>query len=386
MTRLWWALGVIALILSIPAAYAVAIVLPAGYDFRAYWLAAHHLVTGAPVYEALGATLGQPDEFHYLPLVAVPFILALPLSIGDANVVWTILQLALAAVVGFVLIRPLPFAARPWAAAAYVFFLPTVLEVTLGNVDLICIALALLAWHVRGHVNAAAVPYAAALGIKFLPLSLLPFYLAAGYTRIVVRAFLFGLALLVATTPFLAAPMAEYVALLPRYLDTGWVRIHADREDPAWLATIAWSDQLPIVLLLVAVGLSFLFGRNAARDRARETDWHHLALTLSPYITPFGFVWTTYLIASLPLFSVTFARALALRGGMRVAALAGLFLCWLCMQAVQTRVLWPLVAHGLGVIGLMAITLALMALEHKSRATSDSLARSESGTRVTTSA
>ena len=363
--RLWWALGVVVFALSIPAAYVVATALPSGYDYRAYWLAARHLIDGTLVYPPIGARLGQPDEFHYLPLVAVPFIVMLPLRIGDATLVWIVLELALAAVFGYVLIRPLPFAARPWAAAAYVFFLPTVLEVTLGNVDLICIALALLAWHLRHRANAAVVPYAAALGIKFLPLSLLPFYVAAGYTRIAIRAFIVGAAILIVTTPFLAAPMAEFVALIPRYLDTEWVRIHADREDPAWLATIAWSDQFPLVLLLIAIALAWYFGRRARADRTHETDWHHLALTLSPYITPFGFVWTTYLIASLPLFAVTFARALRLQGIPRALALAGLFVSWLGMQAVQVHELWPLVAHAAGMIGVMAIGVLLLRRESR---------------------
>jgi len=363
--RLWWALGVVVFVLSVPAAYLVATALPSGYDFRAYWLAAQHLVNGAPMYPPIGARLGQPDEFHYLPLVAVPFVAFLPLAIGDATVVWTWLELALAAVFGYVLIRPLPFAARPWAAAAYVFFLPTVLEVTLGNVDLICIALALLAWQLRKRGYAAVVPYAAALGIKFLPLSLLPFYVAAGYTKIAARAFLVGLITLVVTTPFLAAPMAEFVALLPRYLDTAWVRIHADREDPAWMATIAWSDGFPIVLALAAVTLAWLFGRNARRDPERETDWHHLALTLSPYITPFGFVWTTYLIASLPLFAVTLARAVRLQGTPRVLSLAALFVSWAGMQAVQVHELWPLVAHAAGMIGVMAVAVILLLRESR---------------------
>ena len=365
MTRLWWALGIVVFVLSIPSAYVVASALPSGYDFRAYWLAAQHLVNGTPMYPPIGAQLGQPDEFHYLPLIAVPFVVFLPLTIADATVVWTALELALAVVFGYALIRPLPFAARPWAAAAYVFFLPTVLEVTLGNVDLICIALALLAWQLRRRVNAAVVPYAAALGIKFLPLSLLPFYVAAGYTKIAIRALIVGLVTLVVTTPILTVPMAEFVALLPRYLDTAWVRIHADREEPAWLATIAWSDWFPIVLALTAITLAWLFGRSARRDRARETDWHHLALTLSPYITPFGFVWTTYLIASLPLFAVTFARALRLHGTPRVLALAGLFASWLGMQAVQVHELWPLVAHAAGMIGVMAIAVILLSRESR---------------------
>ena len=361
--RLAWALGIAALVLAIPAAYFVAAVLPFGYDFRAYWLAAQHLVTGAPMYEAPTATLGQPDEFHYLPLVAVPFVVFLPLAIGDAARVWFVLQVALAAALGVVLIRPLPRAARPWAAAGYVFFLPMVLEVTLGNVDLICVALALVAWDWRARGDRAVVPYAAALGIKVLPLSLLPFYLAAGYTRIVLRALAVGLLVLIATIPLLASPLAEYVALLPRYLDTAWVRIHAQREAPEWLAVIAWSDLFPLLLALAAIALAVVFGRRARREPERATDYHHLALALAPYVTPFGFIWTTYLLCSLPLFATTLARALRLDPSRRAAALAGLVGCWTAMQMVQVHDLWPIVAHLVGVVGLIAIALALMALE-----------------------
>src|SRR5262245_54983395 len=99
-TRLLWALGVVALVLSAPGAYAVASVLPLGYDFRAYWLAARHLVDGAPVYAPVGTRLGLPDEFHYLPIVAAPFVVFLPLPIDVAARVWLVLQIALAAVFG----------------------------------------------------------------------------------------------------------------------------------------------------------------------------------------------------------------------------------------------------------------------------------------------
>src|SRR5436309_13304716 len=157
--------------------------------------------------------------------------------------VWFRSQIVPAAALGVWVVRQLPGPLRPWAAAGYIFFLPLVLEVTLGNVDLICLVLALLAWRWRASPTRAIVPFAAAVGIKFLMLSLIPFYLAAGYVKIVVRAFVLGAVVLVASSAILREPTAEFVALLPRYLDTAWVRLHADREDPAWLATIAWSDQ-----------------------------------------------------------------------------------------------------------------------------------------------
>ena len=378
MTRVWWALSVIALVLSLPAAFVVASALPLGYDFRAYWLAAQHLVTGARVYEPVDAVLGQPDEFHYLPLVAVPFVVTLVLPIDIASRVWLVTQVALAAALGIWLIRQLPAELRLWAAAGYVFFLPMVLEYTLGNVDLICLVLALVAWSWRARVNAAVAPYAAAVGIKFLMLSLLPFYLAAGYVRIVLRAFIVGVVVLLATLPFLREPFAEFVALFPRYLDTAWVRLHAQREDPAWLAQLVWNDVFSLVVALAAVALAIVFGRKARRDLARETDWHDLALALSPYVTPFGFVWTTFMICSLPLFVVALRKAMLLAPAARAAALAGIATCWFGMQIVQVHDLWPLVAHAVGVLGLVGITLALMAAE-----TRQALGRSTPAVRAT---
>src|SRR5439155_24229304 len=153
-------------------------------------------------------------------------------------------------------------------------------------------------------------------------------YLAAGRVKIVLRAFLVGAVVLTISIPFLREPTAEFVALLPRYLDTTWVRVHAEREDPAWLAQIVWTDLFSFVVALGAVVLAFVFGLRARRELERETEWHHLALALSPYITPFGFVWTTFMICSLPLFVVALRKALVLGAAPRSAALLGIFLCW----------------------------------------------------------
>ena len=365
MTRLGWALGVIAFVLSIPAAYVVASALPSGYDFRAYWLAARHLVDGAPVYQPINATLGQPNEFHYLPLVAVPFIVTLLLPLETATTVWLIALVVLAVAFGVWLLRQLPRPIVPWAAAGYVFFLPMVLEVVLGNVDLICLLLALAAWHWRTRPARAVAPFAAAVGIKFLMLSLLPFYVAAGYWRIVARAFVLGALVLAISIVIIPGPNAEFFALLPRYLDLAWVREHAQREDPAWMAGVVWSDAFSFIVALAAVALAFAFGRRAREDPARETEWHDLALALSPYITPFGFVWTTFMICSLPLFALVLRKAMALSGAARAGALLGAFGCWFGMQIVQVHDLWPLVAHAVGVLGLIGIAIALMTLENR---------------------
>src|SRR6185503_9227542 len=118
VSKLVWAVGVAVFALAAIAAVAVALALPLGYDSRAYWLAAQHLQSGERVYALPDATLGTPDEFHYLPIVAL-----LSFSIADAVRVYFVIQLVLAVLVGYVLIRPLPSVVRPWAAAAYAFFL-----------------------------------------------------------------------------------------------------------------------------------------------------------------------------------------------------------------------------------------------------------------------
>jgi hypothetical protein len=270
-----------------------------------------------------------------------------------------------AAAVGVALIRQLPSVARPWAAAAYAFFTPMILEVTLGNLDLASLALALLAWHWREHAGRGAVALAAAIGIKFLPAILLPFYLAAGRRAIVIRALVIGVAALIVSLPFLWVPTLDFIDLVPRYADTAWVRIIVAREEPKLFADIMWSDVFPLVLGLAAVAFAIVCGRMAKRDPARETDWHHLALAASPYLAPFGFVWMTFLITSLPLLAVSYGRALRLRGALRIVSLAGLLFSWLAMQVVRLHDLVPLVVHLVGVLGLIAISLALLSLERR---------------------
>src|SRR6185503_9237100 len=246
--RLVWAAGIAVFTLALFASILIASALPLGYDSRAYLLAAQHLVDGTRMYALPDAPLGQPNEYHYLPLVAALFIPFLPFPVEVDVVAYFLTQLALAVVIGFILIRDLPRAARPWAAAAYVGFLPLVLEVTLGNVDLISVALALLAWHWRERAWRGGFALAAAVGLKFMPAILLPFYIAAGRWGFVLRAFLIGVAGLVVTLPFLWQHTLDYVQLLPRYAESAWVRQHLEREDPKFLADIVWSDAFPIVL------------------------------------------------------------------------------------------------------------------------------------------
>src|SRR5439155_1234594 len=106
------------------------------------------------------------------------------------------------------------------------------------------------------------VALAAAVGIKFLPAILLPFYLAAGRVSIALRAVVIGVIGLLVTLPLVWQPMLDYIALIPRYAETAWVRVIVQRDEPALLATIFWSDAFPLILALVAISLGLL-GRSA---------------------------------------------------------------------------------------------------------------------------
>src|SRR5438552_3523700 len=106
--RVIWSAGVVIAVLALGAAVVVASALPAGYDFRAYWLAGQHLLNGSPLYPGPDTILGLPDEFRYLPIVAILFVPFALLPYSVALAIWIVLQVATAAAVGVALIRRLP--------------------------------------------------------------------------------------------------------------------------------------------------------------------------------------------------------------------------------------------------------------------------------------
>src|SRR5437899_1568367 len=103
-----WGAGVVTLVFAALAALVVASALPAGYDFHAYWLAGRNLLSGEPLYPDARTILGLPDEFRYLPIVAIVFVPFALLPYADALAIWIGIELAIAAAVGVALIRPLP--------------------------------------------------------------------------------------------------------------------------------------------------------------------------------------------------------------------------------------------------------------------------------------
>ena len=353
--RVVWIVGVVVFALASLATLIVASALPAGYDFHAYWLAGRNLLSGAPLYPNATTILGLPDEFRYLPVVAVLFVPFALLPYTVALAIWTGIQIVVAAAVGVALIRPLPPSWRPWAAAGYVFFLGLVLEVTLGNVNLISLALALAAWRLRDRAIPAGVLLAAAVGLKFLPLTLLLFYVASGRWRPVVIGGVIGAAALVAGALLMPDRTAEYIRFAPRLLEQDWVYEHIARPGPPELAAFFWSEWFPLALAGAAALVAVLAGVAARRDRASENTWHALTLATVGYLAPFGYFWTTFLILSLPLASDTLRRASTMPASVERAVVIGaVVLSWALMEPQQTGTLVPILWHFLGVMLLCA--------------------------------
>jgi alpha-1,2-mannosyltransferase len=358
--RLVWSAGVVVLVFALLAAVMVASVLPGGYDFHAYWLAGQHLLSGAPLYPGSETILGEPDEFRYLPIVALVFVPFALMPYPTALTLWTLLQAAIAAAIGFALIRQLPWLWRPWAAAGYVFFLGLVLEVTLGNVNLISLGLALAAWRLRDRAFPAGLLLAAAVGLKFLPLTLLLFYVASGRWRPVATGAAIGAAALVVSAFALPGRAAEYLRFAPRLLEQDWVYAHIARRGPPELAGLFWSEWFPLALAIAAVLVAVAAGIAARRDRSDENAWHALTLATAGYLAPFGYFWTTFLILSLPLAAETLRRAAARPISERTPIVVGVTISWILMEPQQVGTLVPILLHLMGVVLLCVLALATL--------------------------
>ena len=275
---------------------------PVGYDVRAYLIAARALVDGRPLYLAPDAPLVLDlGVFLYPPPVALVFVPFLALPAEAAT--WTVIALlvGVAAALGAVLLAPLPRDVRPWAAAAIALFFPLLLELNVGNMDLVTVALVLGAWALRDRPVRGGALLAVAVGLKLVAGAVVVFYAAAGRWRQLGWAALTALAITVITLPWLAGAWRDYIGLLARMWTSAISSEAIDIRPDALRGTVELVLPLAGAALAVAVGL-------AARRSRAESDLHRLALAGAPLVAPA--IWYTYLLLALPLL-VAEVRALA---------------------------------------------------------------------------
>lgn len=355
-------LGFAILVLAVVAAFGIGTALPHLLDdLAAYLGAGERLAAGRPLYPGPGQALGLFAEYRYPPHVAVLFVPLAALPVGFASALWLGLQIAVAIAIGIALVRALPGDVRPWAAAGYAVYLPLILEIGLGNVNLLTLGLCLLAWRWRERPPVGGALLAAAVSVKLLPLTLGLFYLAAGRVRLVLWSIAAGLSLLALVAVAMPARLAEYLRFLPRLADDSWVRPAIDRESPAALVPLFWDSPLGALLAALACATAVLAGLQARRRPVDAPHLHTIALATAPYLAPFAVFWIPFLVFALPLFASTLARALALRPSTtRIAAVAALMACWLLVQLHEVHDLVPMAAHLAGVAGLCALAIVLL--------------------------
>jgi hypothetical protein len=362
--RLVWAAGVVVMVLAGLAGLGIFIAKqPYGYDLWAYVLAGRHLLAGEPLYAAQPEVpFGPYGEYHYAPPVAVPFVLLAPLPFSLATAIFLALNTVLAAAIGVHLIRPLPRDARPWAAAAFVLFLPLILEISLGNLNLLTVGLCLLAWSLRGRPAVAGSILAVAIGLKLLPLTLVLFYLASGRGRVVAWTLAVGGVGLLVTALVFARDLPAYVALLLELKDSEWAADLIANTPPAEVAAILGSPVGRWLLPVAALGTAVIGGLAARRNPREATHFHHLALAFAPYVASFGLLWFPYLVTALPVMASTFHRALLLpRPAARGPLVAAVALSWALLQVIgEQKDLVPIAAHLLGLLILLAVALAVL--------------------------
>jgi len=364
--RVVWALGVAVFALAAISALQIFLAKqPYGYDLWAYVLAGRHLLAGEPLYPYDPAVpFGPFGEYHYAPATAVPFMLLAPLPFWLATAVSIGLNVGIATAIGVHLIRPLPRDARPWAAGAYVLFLPLVLEIALGQLNLITLGLCLLAWSLRSRPIASGVILGVAIGVKLLPATLILFYLASGRVRLVMATLVTGLVGLALTWIMFPRDLPGYIGILVALRGGEWASAYIASSSPTWLADLVGAAAVMALLPVVALGTAVGGGLLARRDAQHQTQLHHLALAFAPYVASFGLMWFPYLVTTLPALAVTLRSALLLPQRVaRAGSVAALAMSWLLLQIVGGEDdIVPIAAHLLGLIVLLTVAVLVLVL------------------------
>lgn len=320
-------LGYAVAALAVAFAIGVAASREIGYDLVAYLQAADRLVAGERLYPAAegGPLHLGAGAFLYPPPIAALFVPLALLPVAVARAVWTALLVGVAAAVVWLHARRSAPSSRPWLIAGSAAFLPLVAELTIANVNLLSLALCLLAWELRHQPTRAGLSLALAVGLKLLPATVPLFFLVAGPRRVVVWAVGSAVVVTLLTLPWLGGHWLAYLALLERIAAA-----------PSAQATTLIPDALQgaagrVALLAIAAVLTVGAALAARRDPARAGSAFAVALAAAPLAAP-G-IWYPYLVFALPLLLRTVVDTATLpRSPAQLARAAAAGAGWLAME------------------------------------------------------
>ncbi|HVR88236.1 MAG TPA: glycosyltransferase 87 family protein [Candidatus Limnocylindria bacterium] len=320
----------------------------ASYDLSAYVAAADRFRHGEPLYPQLDAAsfrLGDQGLFRYPPPVALLFLPALGAPFPVVSALWGIALTMLAVAVALALARAVAPARRPLAVGLTLGAFPLQWELANGNLTLVTLALALVAWRLRAAVWWAAIPLAVASGLKLLVAPALLAVALSGRRRIGLATCGLSLAAVVVSWPVLGAAWRDWTVLTLQ-LSQG-PQTAGYNVVPEALRGGAGRVALAAIALAVLVACGAL-------ARARRVD-ERLALAAALAAGPFvsAFVFYPYVLFLLPL-----AVLLVLGDTPPWARVAGIA-AWVLadLQALDPLTAYPsaLLATALGVGAVFAV-------------------------------
>lgn len=266
----------------------------ASYDLSAYIEAARRLRDGVPLYPQLvggGYRLGEFNLYLYPPPVALLFTPALLVSLSVASTVWGIALTALGLAVAAAIAAAVAPARRPLAFAMVVGAFPLQWELANGNLTLVTLALALVAWRTRTPWRAAA-SLALAIGLKLLALPAALTLAVAGRRRLLALTGALLAVVVVISWPFLGGAWLDWVRLT--YELAAGPQTRSYNVVPDLLRTGGGRALLVGATILSLVVLGLLV---RARRLAPALGFS-AALSAAPYVS--AFVFYPYAILVLP--------------------------------------------------------------------------------------
>lgn len=314
--------GLVAFCVSIALTIDLVTLKLVGFDLAAYILAARRLLSGEPLYQSGLSALGPFGQYLYPPFVVVPFLPAAMVPFDIARGAGLLLLSAVAGLLLWYWVAPLPRASRYWGAAATTLFFPLIWEVTLENLTLISLALCVLAWRVRDRSAWSGGLLGVAIGLKLLPLLLIPFFLAARRWRVLAWSIVVLALIIAATWPIVGHEWAAYASLLT-YI------VNAPPGTGSNIVPILFaSPALRLLLPTLAFAVAVMCGAVAARRDGREEAAFRVALAAVPLVA--STLWYPYLVFALPLLVSSGARPSTFP--LRVVLGAARPVSWVLMQ------------------------------------------------------
>ena len=266
----------------------------ASYDLSAYVEAARRLRDGAPLYPQLaeGAyRLGEVNLYLYPPPVALLFTPALLVSLPIASAIWGIALTGLAVAVAAMIAGPVARERRPLAFAMFIGAFPLQWELANGNLTLVTLALALVAWRTPTRWQAAAA-LALAMGLKLLAVPATVTLAVAGRRRLLALTGALLAAVVLVSWPFLGSAWLDWIRLTYELAAGPQTRTYNVVPD---LLRAGLGRALLVGATVVVLGVL------GALVRTRRLDpvlGFSAALSAAPYVS--AFVFYPYVLLVLP--------------------------------------------------------------------------------------